>query len=221
VSESAWETKYRECGRVWGDGPSEIGKLAADVLAHGGQPKVGLRVLDVGCGYGRDSVYLADEIGAHVLGIDTSPAAVAMARESAPAGLTITFEHRDFNDLDHTHDGRYDVVLAAQLYHLLRPGDRKALAARATRLLAPGGRLFLSSLATSDRQHFGKGEPVLGEPNSFVDNVYLHLCTGEELRADFAAIEIERLEEHAFDEPQANGVVHHHVLWLLVARRGV
>lgn len=218
MSEEAWDAKYRDCGRVWGDGPSEIGKLAAEVLRHGGQPHVGLRVLDIGCGYGRDSIYLGDELGAHVLGIDESPVAIAMARASAPAELTITFERRDFNDLDHTHDGRYDAVLAAQLYHLLRPGDRRALAARVARLLAPDGRLFLSMLATSDPQHAGKGEPVPGEPNSFVDKVYLHLCTGEELRADFAPLEIERLEEHAYDEPQPNGVAHHHVIWLFVGR---
>jgi 2-polyprenyl-3-methyl-5-hydroxy-6-metoxy-1,4-benzoquinol methylase len=219
VNESARETKYRECGRVWGDGPSEIGKLAADVLAHGGQPCVGLRVLEIGCGYGRDSVFLAEHLGARVLGIDESPAAIALARASAPVGITITFEQRDFNDLDRTHDGRYGAVLCAQLYHLLRPGDRRALAGRVVRLLAPGGRLFLSTLSTSDRQHFGKGEPVPGEADSFVDNAYLHLCTGEELRTDFAALAIERLDEHAFDEPQANGVVHHHVLWILVGRR--
>ena len=45
-----------------------------------------LTLLDVGCGYGRDSRYLAAELGCRVLGLDPSPAAVAAARKARRPG---------------------------------------------------------------------------------------------------------------------------------------
>jgi hypothetical protein len=110
-------------------------------------------------------------------------------------------------------------VLAAQVYHVLRPGDRRLLRETIARVLAPGGYLFLSTLSVHDPEHHGKGEPVPGEEGSFVDKMYLHLSTGPELEGEFDFLRLLSLEEHEFDEPRADGAVHHHVLWLLVAQK--
>ena len=59
-----WEKRYATDGRLWGDGPSELARLAVARL----RPAVAavrdadappLTLIDVGCGYGRDSRYLA------------------------------------------------------------------------------------------------------------------------------------------------------------------
>jgi SAM-dependent methyltransferase len=82
-----WEKRYATDGRLWGDGPSELARLAVArlrpsmaVVRDAEAPP--LTLIDVGCGYGRDSRYLAAELGCRVLGIDASPAAVAAARKA-------------------------------------------------------------------------------------------------------------------------------------------
>jgi 2-polyprenyl-3-methyl-5-hydroxy-6-metoxy-1,4-benzoquinol methylase len=82
-------------------------------------------------------------------------------------------------------------------------------------MLKPNGLLFLSTLSVRDPEHYGKGDPVPGETNSFHDKTYLHLCTKEELIGDFDFIYIKEIYEHAFREPRVIGEAHHHVSWIL------
>ena len=63
-----WDDAYRDGGRPWGERPSELAAVAVERLRATGGP--GLSILDVGCGYGRDSRYLSRELHAPVLGAD-------------------------------------------------------------------------------------------------------------------------------------------------------
>lgn len=218
-----WEKRYATDGRLWGDGPSELARLAVARL----RPAVRdadappLRLLDVGCGYGRDSRYLAAELGCRVLGLDPSPAAVAAARKARRPGLDVEYVAGDAASLanDAARAGRFDSVFAGNVYHLLSPGGRREFAAGLAILVRPGGLLFLSTLSPRDPQHYAVGEPVLGEERSWVEHVYLHFCTADELSADFSAFTVLDLEERSYDEHNANGVVHRHASWFLEGRR--
>jgi 2-polyprenyl-3-methyl-5-hydroxy-6-metoxy-1,4-benzoquinol methylase len=64
--------RYRSPGRLWAK--ELCCRLAGDLA--------GLRILDVGCGEGENSLLLAS-LGAKVTGIDISPAAIELARERA------------------------------------------------------------------------------------------------------------------------------------------
>lgn len=227
-----WDARYAAGGKLWGDDPSELARLAvARLSAAAGR---GLRVLDVGCGYGRDSLYLAAELGASVLGVDPSPEAVRMARRARRDGLEVEFAAADPVALaaspalpSASPDGAssptacegFDVVFASNVYHLLPPEPRRAFAAAVVALMRSGGLLFLSTLSPRDPQHYAVGEPVPGEERSWVERCYLHFCTAEELRADFAALEVLDLEERAHEERHADGRVHRHTSWFLEARR--
>jgi magnesium protoporphyrin O-methyltransferase len=71
----------------------------------------GKQVLDIGCGPGRYAVALAER-GAEVLGVDLSPAMLALARERAEGrGVSerCRFVEADFDGFQ--PDGRFDVVL--------------------------------------------------------------------------------------------------------------
>jgi hypothetical protein len=84
--------------------------------------------------------------------------------------------------------------------------------------VAPGGLAFVSTLSVSDPRHYGRGEPVPGEADSFIEHTYLHLCRRDELSADFSFLEIERLDEIAYHEERPGGPGHDHVSWVLVGR---
>ena len=107
--------------------------------------RAGDRVLDVGCGTGRQACDLAASLGATVLGITTSAGGVAAARALA-SGLGLDgarFEQRDGTD-NGLPVGAFDVAWVLESSHLMR--DRRALLSECARVLAPGGG---SSCATS------------------------------------------------------------------------
>jgi 2-polyprenyl-3-methyl-5-hydroxy-6-metoxy-1,4-benzoquinol methylase len=204
---------------VWGDGPSELARLAVARLRPYATPE--LSVVDVGCAYGRDTRYLAAELGCRVLGLDPSPTAVATARKARSAGLNVAYVAGDLsslsNDADHT--GPYDVAFVCNVYHLLGPIGRREFAAALAAAVRPGGLLFLSTLSPRDPQHYAVGEPVTGEQRSWVEHVYLHFCTADELERDLPAFEVLDLEERSYDEHLASGQVHRHASWFLEGRR--
>ena len=95
--------------------------------------KRGQWLLDIACGPGI-TAGVADERGVRTVGIDFSPAMVAIARQLHPA---LTFAVGDAEDLE-LPDATFDAaVMNFGLLHLARP--EKALA-EAARVLRPGGR---------------------------------------------------------------------------------
>jgi len=60
---------------------------------------------------------------------------------------------------------------------------------------------------------------VSGEERSWIEHVYLHFCTAEELAADFAAFEVLDLDERSYEEDNADGPGHRHASWFLEGRR--
>ena len=110
-------------------------------MAAGARFEPGLRVLDVGCGTGAQSRFLASTYGVSSVGITTSPVGVATARElTEAAGLSgqVSFEQRDAT-ANGFADETFDRVWILESSHLMR--DRQALVVEAVRVLKPGGRL--------------------------------------------------------------------------------
>lgn len=221
ISQAAlhWERRYSTDGRLWGEGPSELARLTVARLRPYASAE--LSILDVGCAYGRDTRYLATELGCRVLGLDPSPTAVAQARKVRSAKLDVEYVAGDLASLanDAGRAGPFDVVFVCNVYHLLGPIGRREFVAALAAAVRPGGLLFLSTLSPRDPQHYAVGRPVSGEKRSWIEHVYLHFCTAEELERDLAEFEVLDLEERSYDEHLADGRVHHHASWFLEGRR--
>jgi hypothetical protein len=88
------------------------------------------------------------------------------------------------------------------------------------KLLAPDGCVILGTLSSRDPEHAGKGTPVPGDPNSWVDKTYVHLSDRAELEKAFNFLKIQQFREHEFIESRAGGSRHHHISWILIGSQG-
>jgi len=215
-----WDKEYENYLRIWGDNPSELAIIAVKYLkSHQLEVKY-LSVLDIGCGYGRDSLYLAKHLNCCVFGIDTSQKAIEILKNSTvdPYTKAIQFKCCNFMDIDQC---KYEIVFVSNLYQILQRKQREELRKKIAKILKPQGLLLLNNLSTNDPEEYGKGEPCPDEQNSFINNKYLHFCTREELEEDFQFLSIKELYEHEYDETRAQGVTHHHISWILIGKQVV
>jgi 2-polyprenyl-3-methyl-5-hydroxy-6-metoxy-1,4-benzoquinol methylase len=97
----------------------------------------GKDVLDLACGGGQTSVWLAQR-GARVVGVDASPEQLRHARENAArAGVDARFEEASVDDLSFLLDASFDVALSAFALGYVERIDETFR--EVARLLRPGG----------------------------------------------------------------------------------
>jgi len=111
----------------------------------------GDRIVDAGCGMGRNLVYLLRE-GYEVFGADADPEAIAEVRALA-AHLAPSLPPENFHaePLERTSfpDGFATVVISSAVLHFARDGDQfDAMLRGCWRLLAPGGMFFCRLAST-------------------------------------------------------------------------
>ena len=98
--------------------------------------------LDIGCGAGSYSLYMAGR-GYAVTAIDFMPQAVEMTRRrAAEAGYDIDVVEVDLRTW--VADKRFDVILDVGCLHSLAPRDRSVYREQLLRWLAPGGDFVLT-----------------------------------------------------------------------------
>lgn len=134
-----WDRRYRDADVVPSIEPPILLRNHLDLVPTSGT------ALDVACGRGRDSLWMAS-LGLNVLGIDVSPAALALARTGAERfGLTdrCRFERHDLDTglpVPERSADNFDVILCRMFRH-------PALYPEIERRLAPGGLLVMEMLA--------------------------------------------------------------------------
>ncbi len=99
----------------------------------------GRRVLEVGCGSGRTTAWLAGA-GAEVVGFDASPEMLRQARERVPSAA---LEVADLAEPLPFDDGSFDLAVASLVMHYVR--DWVAPLRELRRVLTPGGAFVLST----------------------------------------------------------------------------
>jgi SAM-dependent methyltransferase len=111
----------------------------------------GMRVLDAGCGTGRNLVYLLKS-GWEVFGVDESSGPVAQTRrlvtELAPQLPLNNFRVESVDRMSFA-DAGFDVVLSSAVLHFARDEEHwRAMVSEMWRVLKPGG-IFFARLASS------------------------------------------------------------------------
>jgi len=153
-----------------------------------GRIRPGMRVLDAGCGSGRNLVYFLKQ-GYEVFGVDTDPQAVErtrrLAASLAPALPADNFRVEAIEEMAFP-DAFADLVLSSAVLHFARCDDHFDAMLRATwRVLKPGGLLFCrlaSSIGMERQVQRIAGRRFLlpdGSQRYLVDEELLLRCTAE------------------------------------------
>lgn len=147
-----WEERYS------GDSPWSGKPNGPMVDELAGVDAAGRTALDLGCGAGADTVWLAQQ-GWRVTGVDIADAALQHARhavDAAGVGAAVTLTRSDLDTWE--PEQAWDLVVASFLHSQLVP-DRNPLLERVLGWVAPGGSLLLLSHlrppAWREDHHFG------------------------------------------------------------------
>ncbi len=168
-----YELAYRISKPRWDDDqiPPQVAQLVSDNGYTG-------NVIDLGCGTGTHSIYLAQQ-GFNVTGIDISQTAIQRALEKASqAGVKVEFIVHDVTRLDFIR-GLYDMALDVGCLHGLGASDQQRYALELTRLMHSASTLLVWGM---DSHPMGFGLTPEGMERIFapgfklerIENVQLH-----------------------------------------------
>ena len=138
-----YDDYYRSTPDVFGSEPNAI------LVEHAELIEPSATALDIGCGQGRNTLFLARrKITVHAL--DPSIEAVRAVKVAAEMeGLAIRTILGGFEDLEQEPDG-YGAILVFGVIPDLRREQVTALVAAIERVLAPNGLLFITAFGTWD-----------------------------------------------------------------------
>ena len=117
-----------------------------EIMAKAVVLRRGVRVLDLGCGYGSTARYLAANFGCSVTGINISEKELELARsrsDEAALNHLLSFEYGDFHHLQYpgcTHG----VVWSQEAF--LHAADKAAVLSECHRVLKPDGTLIFTDI---------------------------------------------------------------------------
>lgn len=159
----------------------------------------GSRLLEVGCGNGRDSAFFWSE-GHQVVALDASEAAIELAR-TAHGPTAIDFHHGPLPAMAPRLKSDFDAIYSRFVLHAMPLPEEEELLDAAYGLLRPGGRLYLECRSINDplaRQ----GEVI--SPTERIHGHYRRFIIKDEL--------LERLTSRGFGIQSAfesNGLARH------------
>jgi cyclopropane-fatty-acyl-phospholipid synthase len=193
----------------------------------------GMRVLDVGCGWGSFAIHAAREHGAEVLGITLSEPQAQLAREKvAQAGVEEEVEIRvaDYRQLPRSS---FDAIASIGMSEHVGERQIDMYAQTLFDLLRPGGLLLNHAIAALDPAHepledlfstryvFPDGEPLpLSRVQLAVERAGFETASVEGFREDYAVTLrhwAQRLDEH-LEKAEALAGVERMRVWRLYLR---
>ena len=139
----SWDEEYNRLNKPWGEQPSELAVLAVEYLQKNASVSTDRTVLDIGCGYGRDSLYLNEKLGFKVSGIDSAPKAIELANSARDSARhkNVSFSCANFLKFPAK---RCDILYASNVYQLLQVDERKEFRDKVMKMLKHNG-LFSSA----------------------------------------------------------------------------
>lgn len=121
-----------------------------DLIARKLGLKKGMRVLDIGCGWGGFSKYVASNYGVEVVAITLSENQAALAREVC-AGLNVEVRVQDYRDIDE----KFDRVVEIGMFEHVGVRNYREFMEICHRSLKEGGMLMLHTIGSNSSSIVG------------------------------------------------------------------
>ena len=184
-----WNKEYKKGGHLsLSETPSEdLVKFTRWLERESGRKYLNplATALDLGCGNGRNLIWLASNFGIKGTGYDISGEAVGLAKKSS-ADLPIEYETRSITGALSLPDSSQTFVLDMMTSHFLGTEERQNLVEEIARVLKPNGWLFLKTFLLDEDRHAEKllRESPADEAGSYIHpkiGVAEHVFTEEEV----------------------------------------
>jgi tellurite methyltransferase len=204
MKKTLYDKRYANEDFYWGKEPSSMAPRVLEVL----QPTADFspRLIDLGCGEGRDIVYFARQ-GFEVTGLDLSPVGLEKAeRYAEEAGVQIETIHADVAEYE--LGATYDVIFSTGTLHFIPPDARQARFEQYKARTSPGGIHVITVLVD---------KPFL-PPAPDADPGEKRLFKSGELLSYYWDWEIVYFVEEIFD-CNSSGIPHKHCANRTIARR--
>ena len=107
----------------------------------------GMRVLELGCGWGTFARYAAERYGVEVVGYTVSREQVALGAELC-RGFPVELRFADYRSAR----GSYDVVVSIGMLEHVGPKNHRTYMETVDRCLKPGGTAFIHTIGSNERQ---------------------------------------------------------------------
>lgn len=130
--------------------------------------------IDLGCGNGRNLVYLAQNFGMHGVGYDSSHAAIQEAKRLSQ-GMNLTYTTRSIAGALEVPDQSQALALDMMTSHFLKQDERTMLRDEIYRVLKPGGFLFMKTFLRDKDLHTKR---LIAEQPGEEENAYIHPIIG-------------------------------------------
>lgn len=197
-AQTFWDKEYRTKGHLaLSDNPSEdLIKFTRFIEREYGSKffKPIASVLDLGCGNGRNLIFMAKTFGTKGVGLDISSEAINQAKHQSET-LGLLYHIQSIASPLPVLNESQTLVLDMMTSHLLKESERKNLLSEIHRVLRPGGWLFWKTFLLDEDLH---AKRLLRENPGDEEGSYIHPIIGNTEHVS-TQNEIEKiLSEHFF-----------------------
>lgn len=151
-----WDQEYKNADhlKLSTDHSEDLEKFTRYVIRarRGDILTAGNSVLDVGCGNGRNLIFLAREFGLTGIGYDISVSAIEQAK-AASKDFTLAYTARSIAGALDVPDNSQNLVLDMMTSHFLNKKEREFLRDEVFRVLVPGGFMFMKTFLADEDLH--------------------------------------------------------------------
>jgi SAM-dependent methyltransferase len=127
--------------------------------------------VDMGCGNGRNLIYLSQNFGMRGIGYDISDEAIKIAR-LASEGMPLQYEARSIaGAFPNVKDGSANIVMDMMSSHFLSAQERLVFRDEVVRILRDGGWFYFKTFLKDEDLH---AKRLLSEHGTDEENTYMH-----------------------------------------------